>query len=62
MPTEKRENKKKTARKLWVDDELLRMIDVRNALYAAHINEPNEFSYTQFKDQHTLVNFTGRKK
>ncbi|KAK2704498.1 hypothetical protein QYM36_016782 [Artemia franciscana] len=54
--------RKKAARKPWVDDELLRMIDIRNALYTAHINEPNEFSSAQFKDQRNLVNSTRRKK
>ncbi|KAK2701355.1 hypothetical protein QYM36_019982 [Artemia franciscana] len=54
--------RKKAARKPWIDDELLRMIDIRNALYTAHINEPNEFSSAQFKDQRNLVNSTRRKK
>ncbi|KAK2719648.1 hypothetical protein QYM36_005209, partial [Artemia franciscana] len=54
--------RKKAVRKPWVDDELLRMIDIRNALYTAHINEPNDFSFAQFKDQRNLVNSTRRKK
>ncbi|KAK2708052.1 hypothetical protein QYM36_015669 [Artemia franciscana] len=54
--------RKKAARKPWVDDELLRMIDIRNAFNRTHINEPNEFSSAQFKDQRNLVNSTRRKK
>ena len=62
MPTEKYENKKESSEKIGVDDELLRMIYARNTLYAPHINEPNEFSYAQFKDQRNLGNSTRRKK
>ncbi|KAK2719423.1 hypothetical protein QYM36_005046 [Artemia franciscana] len=54
--------RKKAARKPWVDDELLRMIGTRNALYTAHINEPNELSSAQFKDQRNLFNSTRQKK